>query len=103
VTLLGLKLPKVDELQVLERIIIGPNLKMIPVVMLTSSREKQDLARSYRRPCQKLQLWDERVRGQAGGLPRFCRNRQKAWALLGGPQSTASRERRAGALTILRH
>jgi CheY-like chemotaxis protein len=47
VMLLDLKLPKVDGLEVLEQIKTDPNLKMIPVVMLTSSREEQDLARSY--------------------------------------------------------
>jgi CheY-like chemotaxis protein len=47
VMLLDLKLPKVDGLEVLERIKTDPNLKMIPVVMLTSSREEQDLVRSY--------------------------------------------------------
>ncbi|MDX6379287.1 MAG: hypothetical protein QOI57_311 [Rubrobacteraceae bacterium] len=47
VMLLDLKLPKVDGLEVLERIKTDPNLKRIPVVMLTSSREEQDLARSY--------------------------------------------------------
>lgn len=47
VVLLDLKLPKVDGLEVLERIKDEPNLKTIPVVMLTSSREEQDLIRSY--------------------------------------------------------
>ena len=47
VMLLDLKLPKVDGLEVLERIKTDPNLKATPVVMLTSSREEQDLARSY--------------------------------------------------------
>jgi CheY-like chemotaxis protein len=47
VMLLDLKLPKVDGLEVLERIKTDPDLKMIPVVMLTSSREEQDLVRSY--------------------------------------------------------
>jgi len=45
--LLDLKLPKVDGLEVLERVKTDPNLKTTPVVMLTSSREEQDLARSY--------------------------------------------------------
>jgi CheY-like chemotaxis protein len=47
VMLLDLKLPKVDGLEVLKRIKGDPNLKTIPVVMLTSSREEQDIARSY--------------------------------------------------------
>jgi CheY-like chemotaxis protein len=45
--LLDLKLPKVDGLEVLQRVKTDPELKIIPVVMLTSSREEQDLLRSY--------------------------------------------------------
>lgn len=47
VVLLDLKLPKVDGLQVLEQVKSDPSLRQIPVVMLTSSREEQDLVRSY--------------------------------------------------------
>jgi CheY-like chemotaxis protein len=47
VVLLDLKLPKVDGLEVLERIKTDPDLKTTPVVMLTSSREERDLLRSY--------------------------------------------------------
>jgi len=47
VVLLDLKMPKVDGLQVLELVKKNPQLKSVPVVMLTSSREGADLARSY--------------------------------------------------------
>ena len=45
--LLDLKLPKVDGLEVLRLIKGDAALKMIPVVMMTSSRQEQDLIRSY--------------------------------------------------------
>jgi CheY-like chemotaxis protein len=47
VVLLDLKLPKIDGLEVLKRIKSDDNLRAVPVVMLTSSREEQDLVRSY--------------------------------------------------------
>jgi len=47
VVLLDLKLPKVDGIQVLQEIRGQPSLKSLPVVMLTSSREEQDVLRSY--------------------------------------------------------
>src|SRR3712207_4977818 len=47
VVLLDLKLPKVDGLQVLEQVKSDPNLRTIPVAVLTSSKEEQDLIRSY--------------------------------------------------------
>lgn len=48
VVLLDLKLPKVDGIEVLRTIKNDPALKMIPVVMMTSSREERDLIESYR-------------------------------------------------------
>ena len=47
VVLLDLKLPKIDGLEVLKRIKSDESLRAVPVVMLTSSREEQDLVRSY--------------------------------------------------------
>jgi CheY-like chemotaxis protein len=47
VILLDLKMPKVDGLEVLRTIKQDDNLKKIPVVMLTSSREEADLLCSY--------------------------------------------------------
>ena len=47
VMLLDLKLPKVDGLEVLKQIRSDERLKMIPVVVLTSSHEEKDMMRSY--------------------------------------------------------
>lgn len=47
VLLLDLKLPKVDGLEVLKTVRDTPDLRSIPVVMLTSSREEPDLVKAY--------------------------------------------------------
>ena len=45
--LLDLKMPKVDGIEVLRQVKSDPALRMMPVVVLTSSREEQDLVRTY--------------------------------------------------------
>jgi CheY-like chemotaxis protein len=47
VILLDLKLPKVDGLEVLRRLRTDARTRLLPVVVLTSSKEEQDLAQSY--------------------------------------------------------
>jgi CheY-like chemotaxis protein len=48
VVFLDLKMPKVDGLEVLSQLKSDPLLKVIPIVMLTSSREEADLVKSYK-------------------------------------------------------
>src|SRR5262245_25392498 len=48
VVLLDLKMPKVDGLEVLRQMRADPQLQMVPIVMLTSSREERDLVESYK-------------------------------------------------------
>ena len=47
VILLDLKLPKVDGLEVLRQLRDEPRTRLLPVVILTSSKEEQDILRGY--------------------------------------------------------
>jgi CheY-like chemotaxis protein len=47
VVLLDLKLPKVDGLEVLRRLRADERTRCLPVVVLTSSKEEEDIGRSY--------------------------------------------------------
>ena len=49
--LLDLNLPKVEGLEVLRRLRTDPRTKLIPVVILTSSKEEQDIASGYELGC----------------------------------------------------
>ena len=47
VVLLDLKLPKVDGIEVLRRLRADPRTRLLPIVMLTSSREERDVLQTY--------------------------------------------------------
>ena len=75
VVLLDLKLPKVNGLEVLEQVRGDANLSSTPVVMLTSSREEQDLVRSYE--LGSTHSWSSRSTSRNSSTP------SRAWACSG--------------------
>ena len=85
VVLLDLKLPKIDGLEVLRRIREHERTKLLPVVILTSSKEQQDLISGYRFGCnayvRKPVDFDEFLQA-ARQLGLF-------WLLLNSPPPTA--------------
>ena len=84
VILLDIKMPKVDGIEVLRQLKQDSQLRVIPVVMLTSSREEA-------RPGRELSARGQRICGQAGGLHRLHRCDQAGRCILGSGERTAAR------------
>lgn len=51
VTLLDLKMPRIDGLEVLQRVRANPLTRLLPVVIMTSSKEDRDIIKSYENGC----------------------------------------------------
>jgi Response regulators consisting of a CheY-like receiver domain and a winged-helix DNA-binding domain len=82
VVLLDIKMPRKDGLEVLREIRGDSALRGLPVVILTSSREEQDLITSY--------AGRERLRGEARGLPQLHRGGRAPRRVLGAHQRAAA-------------
>ncbi len=87
VILLDLKLPKIDGLEVLERIRADERTQFLPVVILTSSKEEQDLINGYKLGANSYIL-------KPVGFEEFCCAVQELgmyWLLLNEPPPTLGR------------
>ena len=86
IVLLDLKLPKVDGLEVLKRIRAEEHTQILPVIILTSSKEEQDVINGYRFGCnsyvRKPVNFDEFVEA--------ARQLGLYWLLLNEPPPTAA-------------
>ena len=81
VVLLDLKLPKVDGFQVLARIRADQRIRLLPVVVLTSSDQDEDLARSYENGCNSY----VRKPVDFNGFVEAVRNLGLYWVVLNEP------------------
>jgi len=89
VVLLDIKLPKIDGLELLGYIRKEPSLQHLPVVLLTSSREEQDVLRGYR-------LGSNAYVVKPVAFPEFIKAIQDLgvfWAVVNEPPPIASREK----------
>ena len=85
--LLDLKMPRVDGIEVLRQIKSDPRLKMIPTVVLTSSREESDLVASYALGVNAYVV-------KPVGFPEFVKAIREIgvfWALINEPPPDAER------------
>ena len=88
--LLDLKLPKVDGMQVLKQIKSDARTKVIPVVLMTSSKEERDLG-------DRLQPGRQQLYPEAGGLRRVPESGEAAGTVLAGHESASRNQRQAHA------
>ena len=82
-----MKLPKVDGIEVLRQIKEDPRTKAIPVVVLTSSKEEQDLVRSY-------DLGANSYIQKPVDFEQFRETVKTRWPVLDGDQPASRRPRR---------
>jgi len=90
VIFLDLKLPKVDGLEVLRKIKSDETTKMVPVVVMTSSQEEQDMVIPGRTGHGgKLQPGSQQLRGKAGGLRQVLKVRLRPGHVLAAVEQGA--------------